>query len=173
MKQKKFANRGMGLETLIEYANAQYSAKGIATIQKVATPWKVLWKGNQVVSAFPEKKSTVDFIGVSKGKSIAFDAKETELKTRFPLSNIEQHQIDFLRDWEKNGGIAFLIINFKAHNEIYFLPFAYIDGLNATGAKGSIPYASFKEMRNVYQIGQGNGIVLDYLKHILITEVAG
>lgn len=165
MSQVNYANRGMGLETLIEYANEQYSRKGIATIQKVATPWKVIWKGKQVVSAYPEKKSTVDFIGIHKSKCIAFDAKETELKTRFPLANIEQHQIDFMRKWEEHGGIAFFLINFKAHNKIYYLPFAYIDGLNATGATGSIKYGDFEFMRNVHEVSQGNGIVLDYLAY--------
>jgi recombination protein U len=166
---RSHANRGMGLETLIEYANAQYASKGIALIQKVSTPWKVIRKGKQIVSAFPEKKSTVDFTGVYKGSAIAFDAKETDLKTRFPLANVEQHQIDFMRKWEANGGTAFLIINFKAHNEIYLLPFAYIDGLNATGAKGSIPYKDFKQMRNVHEITQHDGIVLDYLKYVKVS----
>ncbi|PZD95219.1 Holliday junction resolvase RecU [Paenibacillus sambharensis] len=162
----QYANRGMGLETLIEYANAQYAAKGIANIQKIATPWKVVRRGKQIVTAFPEKKSTVDFIGVYEGRAIAFDAKETENKTRFPLANIEQHQVDFMRAWVANGGVAFFLINFKAHQQIFYLPFGYIDGLNATGATGSIPYKDFLRYRNVNEVIQGNGIALDYLKHV-------
>lgn len=71
---------------------------------------------------------------------------------------------------EANGGTAFFLINFKAHKEIYFLPFAYIDGLNRNNANGSIPYKHFKTMRNVYEVTQYNGNVLDYLK---ILEDAG
>lgn len=164
-----YANRGMGLEMLIEHANDQYAAKGIALIQKVATPWKVIRKGKQIVNAFPEKKSTVDFIGVYNGKPIAFDAKQTELKTRFPYANVEKHQIDFMRRWEETGGIAFMLIEFKAHKKTFLVPFAYFDAADKAGARGSIPYESFFEWRNVYEVTQGNGIVLDYLSALEVS----
>ena len=157
------ANRGMGLETLIEYANAQYAAKGIALIQKVSTPWKVVRRGKQIVSAFPEKKSTVDFTGVYRGVGIAFDAKETDLKTRFPYSNVEDHQIEFMKKWDINGGYAFFIIEFKAHKETYFLPFSQFMSHGIWVGK-SIPYKWFKE--HGQKIDQGNGMALDYLKFV-------
>jgi recombination protein U len=159
----KYANRGMGLETLIEYANEQYASKGIAQIQKVATPWKVIRKGREIVSAFPERKSTVDFIGVYQGKAIAFDAKQTELKTRFPYSNVEDHQINFMKSWEARGGYAFFVIEFKAFDETYFLPFnKFMDASIWNGE--SIPYKWFKNFG--IRIKQGNGILLDYLREI-------
>jgi recombination protein U len=166
-----YANRGMGLETLIEYANEQYSAKGIATIQKVSTPWKVIRNGKQIVSAYPEKKSTVDFIGVKDGISIAFDAKETENKTRFPYANIEKHQLDFLHSWQLNGGIAFLLINFKMFDETYLVPYSSFVLYKNIHERESMSYAHIKSAFK--RVTQGNGIVLDYLDHIEITEVAG
>lgn len=164
MKSIAHANRGMGLETLIEYANAQYAAKGIALIQKVATPWKVVRKGKQIVSAFPEKKSTVDFIGVYKGKAVAFDVKQTENKTRFPYANIEDHQLDYMQKWEANGGLSFFLIEFKAHQKIFYVPASYFIGMK--GAGGSMPYSAFTTFRNVSEVKQGDGIVLDYLKGV-------
>lgn len=161
MKSLTHANRGMGLESLIEYANAQYAAKGIAQIQKVSTPWKVIRKGKQIVSAFPEKKSTVDFIGIQKGNAIAFDAKSTENKTSFPLSNVEQHQIDFMNNWEEQGGTAFLLIEFKVHKEIYFLPMIHLNLWFSSPDRKSIPYTFFNKR---WLISQGDGVVLDYLK---------
>ena len=157
------ANRGMALESLIEHANAQYAAKGIATIQKVATPWKVIRNGNQIVSAFPEKKSTVDFIGVFGGKPIAFDAKSTLLKSRIPYSNFEKHQIEFMESWVRNGGTAFFIVEFAVHNERYLLTFSqWMSHETWTGE--SITYNWFTN--NCSRIESANGIVLDYLKEV-------
>lgn len=166
MKATTYANKGMGLETLIEYANEQYAQKEIALIQKVATPWKVIRSGAQIISAFPEKKSTVDFMGVYQGIPICFDAKETELKTRFPARNVELHQFEFMRTWEQRGGTAFFIIEFREHREIYFLPFAKF--MTPRIWKGeSIPYDWFREQGQ--RIEAGNGIVLDYLKHVEVS----
>src|SRR5579875_38202 len=117
------ANRGMAFEYLIEYTNRQYQAKGIAVIQKIPTPVKMIRRGAQIVSAFPERKSTVDFIGVAGGRAIAFDAKSTRLYTRFPHGNIEQHQYEFLWEWQTQGGIAFVLVEFSTLHEVYVMPF--------------------------------------------------
>lgn len=162
------ANRGKSLETIIEHANAQYKAKNLALIQKVATPWTVIRKGKQIVSAFPANKSTVDFIGVMKHLSftvpIAFDAKECHEKTRFPLVNIEPHQIDFLGKWQEQGGESFLLIEMTALGKIYKLEFVevfmYWLDAKANGRK-SIPIKDFERFKVVEESG---GIVLDYLE---------
>lgn len=164
---RSHANRGMGLESLIEYANAQYASKGIAQIQKVSTPWKVIRKGNQIVSAFPEKKSTVDFIGVYRGKAIAFDAKSTKNTTSFPLANVDEHQVRFIADWVKSGGIGFLLIEFASFGEIYLMPFDYFicrwDNAIAGIEKKSISYDWINQLNLVKQ---SKIVVLDYLMYL-------
>ena len=162
MKSLAHANRGMGLETLIEYANAQYAKKGIALIQKIATPWKVIRKGSQIVNAFPEKKSTVDFIGVYQGRAIAFDAKSTQNKTRIPLQNFEQHQIDFMIEWEKQGGTAFFIVEFIEHGIYYLSLQQFVIASSVYGS--SIPHPYFA--MNIPMVTPDNGIVLDYIEHV-------
>lgn len=60
------ANRGRGLELLVEMANAQYRARRLAVVQKVATPTKVLTDrrgGTRVI----RERSTVDYVGVAAG----------------------------------------------------------------------------------------------------------
>ncbi|MDU5083468.1 Holliday junction resolvase RecU [Tissierella carlieri] len=37
--------------------------------------------------------------------SIAFDDKETKEETRFPLSNIQPHQMEFIENWYKHRRI--------------------------------------------------------------------
>ena len=161
------ANRGMAFEELVEYSNRQYAEKGWASIQKVATPWKVVRRGKQIVSAFPEKKSTVDFVGVANGRAIAFDAKSTRERTRFPLANIEQHQMDFLERFQDQGGIGFFLVEFAKHHEFYIIPFTnmneYWERARAGGRK-SIPY---DDMFLFEKVKSGRGIALDYLAKLV------
>jgi len=160
-----YANRGMSFEHLIERTNAQYAQKGIATIQKVPVPWKVFYDRKTKVSrAIPEKKSTVDFIGCYNGRAIAFDAKSTRERTRFPLSNIEDHQFKFLKRWQDNGGISFILVEFAKKNEVYILSLSELEKwlrkANEGGRK-SVPYEYF--MTECDLVKSRNGILLDYL----------
>ena len=118
----------------------------------------------QIKDAFFESPSTLDYNGVYKGYYIEFDAKETNNKTSFPLSNIHMHQINHIRNVLYYGGIAFLIVRFNLYNKTFILPgkvlMDYID--NTT--KKSIPYSYFidncKEVEIKYRPR------LDYLKVI-------
>lgn len=160
------ANRGMGLQMLIDTANAQYNAKGIAHIERVATPWQVVRQGNRIVSAFPTGPSTVDYMGEigDAATSICFEAKQTK-ETSFPLSNYEEHQIEFMRKWR---GHKFTIIEWLKYREIYRVPLDltlfYWDGTK-TGGRKSIPYADMKDRAHL--VTSGRGIVLDYLAGIV------
>ena len=51
-----------------------------------------------------------------------FDAKECAVDV-FPLQNIHQHQVDFMKDFEGQQGVAFLILYFSHRDEIYYLTF--------------------------------------------------
>lgn len=165
--QVSYANRGMAFEKIIEYTNKQYLQKGRATIQKVATPWKVIRRGKKIISAYPEKKSTVDFIGVYNGRGIAFDAKSTRRNTSFSLSYVGNHQYNFLKRWHQNGGISFLLVEFVKLNETYLLPFEGLqkwwEGAQKGGRK-SIPYDYFQNECDL--VKSKNGILLDYLSVI-------
>lgn len=157
------ANRGRSFEQLIEHSNNQYLAKGKALVQKVPTPWRVVRRGKQIISAHPEEKSTVDFVGVSDGNPIAFDAKSTRELTRFPLSNIETHQMVFLQNFHDQGGRAFVLIEFAKIYEVYLVPFVKLReywNVARKGGRKSIPY---EDMKLFPQIRSGNGIALDYL----------
>ncbi|WP_027340598.1 Holliday junction resolvase RecU [Halonatronum saccharophilum] len=162
-----YGGRGYGLENMIEVSNKQYSFQGEALIQKIPTPVKVLdinQRTGKIKSAFYEKKSTVDYIGIFNGVSIAFDAKETKVETRFDLSNVKEHQYYFLDNWDRNGGISFLIIHFITLNETYYLPFSKLRSSWESSLKGgrkSIKYKNIAEER--YRINGRGLILLDYL----------
>jgi recombination protein U len=155
------ANRGAGLETAVEQANAQYGAMNIARVQKVAVPTKVLSDrkgGTKVI----REKSTVDFIGVWNGRAIAFDAKENQ-KERFPLDSVHGHQVAFLDGWDLSGGIAFLLIYQVADQAVYVLPYGELArrwGAWADGGRASI---SADELRRLPKVRAGRGCAIDYL----------
>lgn len=161
-----YGKRGQTLERMIEYSNQTYKNRGMALIDKVPTPWNVHYnrRTGRVMNAFPEKKGTVDFIGISHGRSIAFEAKNTKVRTRFPLDNVAEHQVVYLEKHQEQGGISFVIVNFEKHNEAYFLK---ADDLiewwhnQFNGGRKSIPYEWFK--LNCDLIKSRNGIMLDYL----------
>ncbi len=122
-KEVSYKNRGMDLEYLIEQANIYYRDNDIAYIYKKPTPIKVVKTtfnkgGIKITDAFYETQSTLDFNGIYKGKYIEFDAKETNNKTSFPISNIHNHQLKHIRNIYNHGGIVFLIISM---NNKYFI----------------------------------------------------
>jgi len=162
-----YGNRGMTLEQDINLTNDYYMNKKIALIYKKPIPIKVL-KINEtktkIKDAFYEKKSTLDYNGIYKEKYLEFDAKETNSKTSFPISNIHIHQIEHIRNILYYKGIAFLIIRFNYYNQTFMLPgnilLKYID----ENEKKSIPYNFF--LKNCKEIKIKYAPRLDYLKTI-------
>ena len=117
--------RGSTLEELVNRANEQYREKHLALIQKVPTPItpiKIDKSTRHITLAYFDQKSTVDYIGVVQGYPVCFDAKECHTDN-FPLQNIHEHQVHFMEDFEKQGGIAFILIMFTHRNEFYYLPY--------------------------------------------------
>ena len=110
--------RGSTLEDMLNRTNEQYREKGLALIQKVPTPItpvRISKETRQITLAYFEQKSTVDYIGVVQGIPVCFDAKECK-KDAFPLANVHEHQIQFMAEFEKQDGIAFLLIYFSGRN---------------------------------------------------------
>lgn len=165
----RYANRGKNLENQIELSNKSYMMKNIATVQKVATPTKVIRRGKKIVSAFFEKKSTLDFIGViDPGIAIAFDVKETKEKY-FPLKNIQEHQMGFMDRWKEYGGLPFLVVYFQANDTAYRIEYEYIkfywnQWQKNKGKRGyaHIPLREFEQ--NGTLLKSRDGILLDYLE---------
>lgn len=113
--------RGSVLEELINRSNDKYREKNLALIQKIPTPItpiKMDKEHNHITLAYFDKKSTVDYIGIVQGIPVCFDAKECTTDT-FPLHNIHEHQMEFMEQFEKQGGISFLSYSFRAGMKKY------------------------------------------------------
>lgn len=115
------ANRGQPLEELIKYQNSNYARKNIALIHKVPTEWIPI-RGNtgKIITAKVENKAGVDFMGVFNGIPIAFDAKHTQ-EPRISWKCLKTHQHEFLIQWEKCGGIGFVLVGY-AMKQFYVIP---------------------------------------------------
>lgn len=99
--------RGSTLEDMINHSNELYREKKLALIQKVPTPITPIAidkESRHITLAYFDQKSTVDYIGAVQGIPVCFDAKECAVKT-FPLQNVHEHQIRFMKDFEEQGGL--------------------------------------------------------------------
>ena len=120
--------RGSTLEDMINHSNAVYREKKLALIQKIPTPITPITidkESRHITLAYFEQKSTVDYIGAVQGIPVCFDAKECAART-FPLQNVHEHQIHFMKEFEEQGGIAFILLYFTREDEIYYLPFSHL-----------------------------------------------
>ena len=162
-----YGNRGMTLEEDINLTNEYYKENNIALIYKKPIPIKVLKTNStktRIQDGFYEKKSTLDYSGIYQEKYIEFDAKETNSKTSFPISNIHEHQIKHIKSVLQYKGITFLIIRFNLLNKTYILEGkTLIDFLNKEKRK-SIPISFFE--KNCKTITLKYRPRLDYLKSI-------
>lgn len=171
-KNVNYANKGKALEDLVEYANKQYKAKGMALVQKISTPWTVKWQGTRIVSAFPSGQSTLDFRGtVAGGTSISFDCKESADERGLPLAHIQEHQIEYMRTALGMGEVSFILANIKPLDKYLLIDgdvvLAYWDRWKQNKGKRGfnlIPTESMQEIKT------GRGIALDYLEGVQVCQ---
>ncbi|TCX51964.1 MULTISPECIES: Holliday junction resolvase RecU [unclassified Dehalobacter] len=164
-KNFRMANKGVLFEQEIMITNEAYRQKGIALIQKISTPWKVIRRGNQIVKAFPEGKSTLDFRGTVKGGfSVSFDCKESEDGRGLPLSYIEPHQIDYIREALAMNEMSFILCLIKPMDKRYLIPGALVlehwDFWQRNKGKRNANYIAVEDM---IEVRSARGILLDYL----------
>lgn len=168
IKDNKFVsykNRGMRFEKEIQDSNHFYFENNIALITKRATPIKIIKANDEIITeAKFSDTSYLDFEGVYKGKFIAFEAKSTENETSFPLSNIREDQIFYMKEMSKFGGIVFLFVNFSCLNRYFILSAKnLLDFINQEKRK-SIPLDYFE--KKGYEVNRTLNPPLDYLKFL-------
>ncbi|MBG9982762.1 Holliday junction resolvase RecU [Aerococcaceae bacterium DSM 111020] len=155
----QYGSRGMSLEDKINKSNQYYRNHQIAIIHKKPTPIQVVnvhypkRSAAKITEAYYRHASTTDYNGVYRGHYIDFEAKEVKNKTSFPLSNLPDHQLKHMQDCLNQGGIVFLILSFKAHNEIYLVPFKDLIHFIQSSDKQSVPYDTIKDISILIEEG--------------------
>ena len=158
--------RGSALEEMINLTNEKYRNNGLALIQKIPTPITPInidKETRHITLAYFEQKSTVDYIGAVQGIPVCFDAKECATET-FPLQNIHEHQIEFMKTFEKQQGIAFLLIYFSRKDIYYYLTFEELLKYWNRAKNGGRKSFRFEELDPHYQISTNNGVFVHYLE---------
>lgn len=160
------ANKGRAFEEEVIRANTYYKNKGQALVQKISTPWNVVRRGNKIINAFPQGKSTLDFRGTVKGGlSISFDCKECEEEKGLPLKHIQEHQIEYIRNALEIGEISFILCSMKKLKKVFFISgeivIEYWDRWKENKGRRGYNYITVLDMKEVLY---GKNANLDYLR---------
>ena len=158
--------RGSTLEDLINHTNESYREKKLALIQKVPTPItpiEIDKASRHITLAYFDQKSTVDYIGAVQGIPVCFDAKESAVST-FPLQNIHPHQIRFMREFEQQGGVAFIILSYMALNEMYYIPLADLNRFWERMEGGGRKSFTYEEINRDFRIRSHRDMLVHYLE---------
>lgn len=157
--------RGSTLEDMVNRTNEKYAANGLALIQKIPTPItpiKMDKANRQITLAYFEQKSTVDYIGAVQGIPVCFDAKECA-KDTFSLQNIHEHQVEFMRMFEEQGGIAFFLIYYTHKDILYYLPYEMLRFFWDRSREGGRKSFRYEELNPDYILPKKHGILVPYL----------
>lgn len=158
--------RGSTLEEFINRTCEQYREKNLALIQKVPTPItpvRIDKESRHITLAYFEKKSTVDYIGAVQGIPVCFDAKECH-SNQFPLQNIHQHQVEFMGQFEGQGGLAFLILFFTQQNKFYYLRYEEMLKFWERGKNGGKKHFTIEELEPDYFFRSSHGFLVPFLE---------
>lgn len=105
----------------------------------------------------------MDYIGAVQGIPVCFDAKECA-KDTFALANIHEHQVNFMREFERQGGIAFFLVFYSAKDLFYYLRLEKLlefwDRMESGGKKSF----RFEEIEEEYILPSKQGVFVPYLE---------
>lgn len=160
--------RGSLLEEMINLSNEKYRESNLALIQKVPTPITPInidKETRHITLAYFDQKSTVDYIGAVQGIPICFDAKECAVDT-FSLQNIHPHQVEFMKDFEKQDGIAFFLLYYTAKDKMYYLPLRDLLFFWERKENGGRKSFRFDELKEEFFFTKKGGLMVPYLDMI-------
>lgn len=158
--------RGSMLEDLINRTNEKYREENLALIQKIPTPITPITidkEHRHITLAYFDQKSTVDYIGAVQGIPVCFDAKESNTDT-FRLQNIHEHQVLFMQDFEKQGGVAFFLLYFTQKDLFYYLTFRQLYSFWERQNSGGRKSFRFEELDPSFILNKKSGIFVPYLE---------
>ena len=157
--------RGSVLEESINITNEKYRQEGLALVQKVPTPItpiEIDAQNHHITLAYFEKKSTVDYIGAVQGIPVCFDAKESAQDT-FSLQNIHEHQVEFMKNFEKQKGVAFFLLYYSHKEVFYYLRLSELLVFWERAKNGGRKSFRFDELKDEYFFNAKAGAFVPYL----------
>ena len=125
------ANRGRRLESAVIA-----SQRDVIRVRKTSAGAKWLAGGKAVRQVGPP-----DFIGtvVGSGRSICFEAKQSDRPNGFPLDMVRPHQLDYLTEQGQAGAVAGVLVESTAKRLYLWLTWGDLNGALRSGLR-SIPW---------------------------------
>lgn len=158
--------RGSAFEELINLTIERYRELGLALIQKVPTPItpiQIDQTTRHITLAYFEKKSTVDYIGAVQGIPVCFDAKECAEDT-FSLQNVHEHQFAFMDEFERQEGVAFLLVYYTAKEQYYYLRFSKLKEFYERMKNGGRKSFRWEEIETQFLLPKGKSVPVPFLE---------
>ena len=118
----------------------------------------------------PESRGEPDYGGclAPQGRAIYYDAKSTK-REQLDFDNLHPHQVAYLERTAAVGAVAGFLVEFAAHNRVYFLPIQVLVRFRAITTRKSIPYRFFEA--HLIPVKPGKGLLIhDYLQAIREQE---
>ena len=160
--RKNSNKEGKEFEDMLTRQFNKYRKEGRMYCIKVPTEVVILRRGAKIVSAFPRAKSeALDYLGIlSTGECVTFEAKSSNNKTSFPLSQIKEYQFELHKEIRNYTRLVFYIIRMKSLGRFFLVTSDEIDEFMNTSERKSIP---------VSMLGDSIGVEmqdLDILKYL-------
>ena len=96
---------------------------------------------------YSEKSDCLDYLGLlPDAEPIIFEAKTSDNKTSFPLSNIKEYQFELFDEIYNYTNNIFYIIELRYHNEVYLVHANKVKEFKENNDRKSIPYDEFKNI---------------------------
>lgn len=149
INQRKRVKSGSRFEALIERACDQYRKEGLAIIYKNSEPLRPSGKFGKggMISAYYQKKSVPDFTGVLKGgQAIMFEAKHVTGSPSMPFSRLQEHQEEYLVNFEAMGAESYVLIGFDM-TDFYMIPIDDYLNFKANNGKKSLNKNEIEDYR--------------------------
>jgi recombination protein U len=160
------SRRGLAVPAFEVASNGAQPRVSAAEIARVA-------KANQLEDwrrFIPESKAEPDYGGAlaPDGRAIFYDAKTTK-RDVLDFDNLHAHQVHFLERMARLGAVAGFLVEFSAHDQVYFLPALVLARWRDEAKRKSLPYQFFVEALTPAPAGKGL-LLFDYLAAIAVQE---
>ena len=84
----------------------------------------------------------------------------------FPLNNVHEHQIEFMRAFEEQKGIAFLLIFFAGEETYYYMRFSELKGYVERAEGGGRKSVRVDELDPDFFLPTERGAFIPYLEGV-------
>ena len=81
----------------------------------------------------------------------------------FPLANIHEHQVAFMENFEKQGGVSFFLLSFTKRDEFYYLRLDMLLEFWKRAKEGGRKSFRYEELDPEYFLPRQRGVLVPYL----------